>query len=618
MTLIAPRWKRSGALVAALSMSVAVGAGHAKAPEWPVQQLEAAPIPAPVDRGFAGVIELDVDATDVDRMLFNVRLRLPVQQPGTVTLLYPRWETSSHGPSLTVTDLAGLVVSVDGQPLRWRRDPVEPHAFHLDIPAGARTIEAKYQVVAGADVLAPDLVVVPWQRLVVYPAGWYARNLPVRASVALPPGLQAVSALDAAAGQGGVVVLPDTPLETLLDSPLYAARHITQVALDFPGAEAASFDLMAARASDLAIPPGQMAALQRLLDETAAVFGPPPFRRYRFLARMEDDAANGGSEHRSSSELSLPTGYFSDWASQLNGRDIIAHELVHAWNGLYRVPADLWTPTPNSPQGGSLLWAYEGQSEFWARILAARAGLRNHQETLDQLALDAVLVSARPGRTWRSLSDDVNYPAFMLRKPVPWQDWQRRKDYYPEGVMLWLAVDARLRELSEGAKGIDDFARAFFAGAAADAPARTYTFDSLCDALESIVPGDWSTYLRGWIDGHGEFDTLAGLRQHGWALAYAETPTATFRQHEAEEGITDLSYSLGLKVNGNGVVRAVSWEGPAFQARLAPGSRILEVHGEPFSNARLAAWTTSRGRGVVCPRPARTPSQQCGRRAAVC
>ena len=155
----------------------------------------------------------------------------------------------------------------------------------------------------------------------------------------------------------------------------------------------------------------------------------------------------------------------------------------------------------------------------------------------------------------------------------------------PAGARL--AVDARLRELSDGAKGIDDFARAFFAGAAADAPARTYTFDSLCDALESIVPGDWSTYLRGWVDGHGELDTLAGLRQHGWTLAYAERPTATFRQHEAEDGIADLSYSLGLKVSGNGVVRAVSWEGPAFQARLAPGSRILEVHGEPFSNARL-------------------------------
>ncbi|WP_425435505.1 M61 family metallopeptidase [Luteimonas chenhongjianii] len=582
---------RPGAALA-LALAAALGATHpvlAATSERPVQALVAAPIPEPIDRAFAGTVELHVDATDVARRIFNVRLRIPVQAAGPTMLLYPRWESTSHGPSLSVSNLAGLSLSADGQPLPWRRHPVDAHAFELDIPAGARALEASYQIIVGADALHPDLVVVPWHRLVLYPAGWYARNLMVRPSATLPPGLAPVSSLDVEAMQAGTIELAPVPLDTLLDSPLHAARHLSRIPLDSAGDAPITLNLMASRAEDLDLPPERKAELGRMLEQVAAVFGPAPFERYEFLARLEDDASTGGAEHRSSSEISLPSNYFRDWPAQLNGRDIIPHELVHAWNGLFRVPADLWTPTPNMPQGGSLLWVYEGQTEFWGRILAARAGLRSRQDTLDQLALDAAEVANRPGRAWRSLSDDVRYPAFMLQRAVPWRDWQRRKDYYREGVLLWLWVDALLRERSDGRQGMDDFARVFFAVPSADAPARTYTFESLCAALDAIAPHDWAGELRAWVDGHEELDTTVGLVRHGWQLAYTDTPTAAFQQQQDEDGVIDLSYSIGLAVNDKGVVRAVNWNGPAFAAGLAPGTRIVSVHGQPFDGERLVA-----------------------------
>ena len=560
-----------------------------KTAELPVQVLTAAPIPEPADHAFAGAIELHADATDTARRIFNVRVRMPVQAPGPTTLLYPRWESASHGPSLTVTNLAGLSLSIDGRPLPWRRHPIEAHAFQLDVPAGARTLEASYQIIVGADTLSRDLVVVPWHRLVLYPAGWYARNIVVKASATLPPGLAPVSSLESGAADGGTIEFAPVPLDTLMDSPLHAARHLAKVPLAASGDAPVHLNLMANRARDLDLPPQRRAELARMLEQVAVVFGPPPFNRYEFLARLEEDASTGGTEHRGSSEISLPSNYFRDWPSQLNGRDILAHELVHAWNGLYRVPADLWASTPNVPQGGSLLWVYEGQTEFWGRVLAARAGLRGPQETLDQLALDAAEVANRPGRAWRSLSDDVHYPVFMLRQPVPWRDWQRRKDYYREGVMLWLWVDALLRERSDGSRGLDDFARAFFAAPSGDAPARTYTFEDLCAALDAIAPHDWAGELRAWVDGHEEVDTTAGLRKHGWELAYTDTPTAAFLQQQAEDGVTDLSYSIGLTVTDQGIVRAVSWNGPAFAAGLAPGTRIVAVQGQPFDGPALVA-----------------------------
>jgi predicted metalloprotease with PDZ domain len=575
--------------VLAVGCLAATGVIAAAATRQPVQVMETVPIPPPLDHPFAGTIALRVDAIDVARRIFTIRERVPVQHDGAMTLLYPRWEVASHGPSLTVTDLAGLEVRAADRPVTWRRDPIDPHAFHLDVPNGTRSIDVSFQIIADGDQLSPNMVVLQWQRLILYPAGWYARNVMVAPTAILPAGLRAFTSLELVEAKGGDMGFAPVSLETLLDSPVHAARYAKRVPLMTTAAGSVWFDLLAERPADLAGPSEQINQLRRMVTQTQATFGPAPFGRYEIIARMSDNGSSGGTEHRRSSEISIASGYFREWAGQLNNRDIVAHEFVHAWNGLYRVPADLWAPTPNVPQGTSLLWVYEGLTEFWGRVLAARSGLRSTEETLDKLATDAAEVTNRSGRQWRPLSDDVNYPAFMLRQPVPWRDWQRRKDYYLEGVMLWLDVDAILRERSGGSRSMDDFARTFFAGASASGPARTYTFSELCVALNAVVPFDWSEFLRNWINGHEALDTSAGLVKMGWHLTYTDTPSATFQQNEQELGITDLSYSLGLTVADDGTVRTVAWNSSAYRASMAPGVKIVAISSESFSPANLIA-----------------------------
>lgn len=561
--------------------------GVAQTIAGPVYVAPGPPVARPVDRPFAGEMTLHVDATDVARGIFTVRQTIPVRDIGPVTLLYPQWEAASHGPSLTVTDLAGLVIEADGRPMAWRRDPYEPHAFHLDVPPGVAEIEVRFQMVAGGALLTPDIVAVPWQRLTLYPAGWYARNIPVTASLTLPEGLRPFTSLDVRRTDGSTIRFAGTTLETLLDAPVLAGRYTAQFSLSAPGDTPVFLDIVGLRNEDLAVPAERLAELQRLLVQIRSIFGGTPFRRYDILARLSDDSSSGGTEHRASSENGLASQHFQDWPGQLLFRDLIAHEIVHAWNGFYRTPADLWAPTPNVPVSGSLLWMYEGQTEFWGRVLAARAGQFTPEELRDRLAVEAAEIANRPGRRWRPLSDDVNYPAFMLRQAVPWRDWQRRRDYYAEGVMLWLAVDAELRERSGGRRGIDDFARLFFAGAAPDAATRTYTFEDLCNALNAVAPSDWAGFLHSWISAHDELDTTIGLTGHGWRLAFTEAPTAAFRAGEDEEGVVDLTYSIGLTVRADGLVRSVAWEGPAFKAGLRPGSRIVSVNAASFGRDTL-------------------------------
>jgi predicted metalloprotease with PDZ domain len=83
-----------------------------------------------------------------------------------------------------------------------------------------------------------------------------------------------------------------------------------------------------------------------------------------------------GLEHQRSSENGVGTDYFTGWNEKAGFSDLLAHEFTHSWNGKYRRGADLWTPNFNVPMQDSLLWVYEGQTQFWGNVLAARSGMR--------------------------------------------------------------------------------------------------------------------------------------------------------------------------------------------------------------------------------------------------
>ena len=120
-----------------------------------------------------------------------------------------------------------------------------------------------------------------------------------------------------------------------------------------------------------------------------------------------DQLGGIGLEHHRSSENGTIPGFFTDWARTPDERDLLAHEFTHSWNGKFRRPADLWTPNYNVPMRDSLLWVYEGQTQYWGEVLATRAGLWTKQNALDAPALNAATYDTRAGRQWRPLQDDI-------------------------------------------------------------------------------------------------------------------------------------------------------------------------------------------------------------------
>lgn len=68
--------------------------------ELPQPLSQPLPVPEPQDAPYHGTLQLHVDATHVLRRIFRVREIIPVEGPGVLTLLLPKWLPGYHAPQL--------------------------------------------------------------------------------------------------------------------------------------------------------------------------------------------------------------------------------------------------------------------------------------------------------------------------------------------------------------------------------------------------------------------------------------------------------------------------------------------------------------------------------------
>lgn len=545
-------------------------------------------VPVAKDIPFPGTMTLDVDATDVARAIYRVKQVIPVAQAGPMTLLFPKWLPGNHAPRGQIEKLAGLKISANGQPVEWRRDTVDVYAFHIDVPAGAKQLDIGFQFVSatkgdqGRVVITPSMLNLQWEQVSLYPAGYFTRRIPVSAAVRYPDGWTAASGLPSQAS-GSVYRYQTTDYETLVDSPVFAGKYFRKEQLT----PRVALNIVADDAKYLDAKPEQIAAHRRLVEQSIKLFGAQHYDRYEFLLALTKEMGGIGLEHHRSSENGVNPEYFTEWDKGPGRRNLLPHEFTHSWNGKFRRPAGNWTPDYSTPMNDDLLWVYEGQTQFWGYVLGARSGLFSKQETLDALAAIAASLDIRRGRDWRALQDTTNDPVLTPRRPKGWTSYQRSEDYYNEGMLVWLEVDSMLRAKSGGRKSMDDFARAFFGQKDGDWGIDTYQFQDVADALNGIVPFDWADFLRRRLDEHAKGAPLNGFTDAGYRLTYSEEQSGFLSDQERTSKITDLSYSIGLSVRNGGEIAQVIWDGPAFNAGLAIGNRIVAVNGRAFSDNGL-------------------------------
>lgn len=539
---------------------------------------------------YAGVIALNVDVSDVQRRLFRVTETIPAK-PGRFELYYPQWIPGHHAPRGPIEQLAGLRFLANGQEIPWQRDPLDVYRFVLQLPAGTRQVEVQFQLATaqssdqGRIVVTANLLNLQWNQVVLYPAGYRARDIPVEATLQLPPDWKYATALRPDAGGAGTerVRFAVVPLEVLVDSPVFAGRFFRQFELTPAGSPPVMLNVVAEEAGDLAATDAQLAMHKAVVREAYAALGPPHYDHYDFLLALTDNLGGVGLEHHRSTEITEAPAYFRSWEEDVSSRDTVAHEFTHSWNGKYRRPARLWTPHYNTPMQDDLLWVYEGMTQYYGNVLATRAGLLPPEFTREMWAAVAATFEAkRPGRDWRPVEDTTYQPIITPRRPLSWVSWQRTEDYYQEGSLLWLDVDTRLREMTNGRRSLDDFAQAFFAAPASQGGVSTYELADVAHALNAVAPLDWESFLRERVTGTRQ-PLLQGIERAGYQLVFNAQPNKAIADVEKSQRRTDLSYSLGAVISRDNVLTEVVWDSPAFKAGLTTNTTLVAVNGRTYS-----------------------------------
>jgi len=556
-------------------------------------------IPAPRDVAYPGVIQLDVDATNLAQHIFDVTETIPVSQAGPLTLFFPEWLPGNHGPVGPVAQLAGVEITANGQRVEWVRDTLSPFAYHLTVPAGATEIVVRMQHLSptsgnqGRVTMTPEMLNIQWEKMLLYPAGHWSRNITVQPTVKFPTGWRFGTALEPQTKDGDLQTFKPVDLEVLIDSPVFAGLHYRQIDLDPGGRSRVVANFVADDAASLEATDKQIQILRDMIVQFDRLYGARHFDHYDFLIAMTDKLGGIGLEHHRSSENSVDPAFFTGWDTHLGDRDLLSHEMNHSWDGKWRRPADQYVPNFNSPLQNSLLWVYEGQTQYYGQVIAARSGLLTKDQAMESLALTAATYDNRVGREWRAMQDTTNDPIISQRQPKGWLSWQRDEDYYSEGQLIWLDVDTSIREKTNSRKSLDDFAKAFYGVQDGDYSPAPYTFEDVVSTLNGVVENDWATFLRTRLDGHGPGAPLDGLTRGGWRLTYGETPTAYQKTLYAELKRNDFTYSLGFQTGETNNIRSIQWDSPAFKAGLATGMEILAVNGSAANADRIAAAVTA-------------------------
>ena len=542
-------------------------------------------------------IQITAVLTDAPRKLYHAEVDLPVTE-GPLTLTTPKWIPGNHRPTGPVDDITGVVFSANGQTLSWRRDDEDLYQFHVTIPKGVTTLHAHLDCIVTARI-TQKMAVLEWEKLLLYPANIPVRDIPIQPSLIVPAGWGIGTALTPEGSgaypvpaAGSTTKYAVTNVEQLEDSPVITGEYFHEFPLAPEVTPKHYIDVVSDAPEDSNLRPSVLAELNNLVREASAEYASHHYHVYHFLLTLSDVAGGEGLEHGQSSDNGVGEKGFADDNHQLAESDLLSHEFTHSWNGKYRRPFNLYQKDFATMQQGSLLWVYEGMTQYLGNVLAARSGLKSQAQYRDLLAMSAAQLDYRPGREWRS-TEDTAIAASILRGGNPaWSNWKRGQDYYQEGELLWLDADTLIRKLTNNQKSLDDFLKVFLGLNGDTGPEIvTYNREELIKDLNEVVPYDWAKFLHDRVDLLNPRADLAGIEQGGYRLVYHDKPAKSERMMASaggpRRGGLECWYSLGLRISSEGVISDVRWNGPADKARLAPGYKVLAVNGHIFSNDAL-------------------------------
>ncbi|HVF27349.1 MAG TPA: PDZ domain-containing protein [Pyrinomonadaceae bacterium] len=518
----------------------------------------------------------------------EMRVRWNTSAPASVDLVMPVWTPGSYlvrEYARHVQDFAAK--DEGGKSLQWRK--ANKNTWRVttgDATGGARSVIATYRVYANELTVRTNELNdrhAFWNNaaLLMHPSGHLAapatlRVSPFKAEWKIATGLPAV------AGESNTFRAEN--FDVLYDSP-FLVSDFKELRFDVRGVAhrividgAGNYDAEAVRRDT-----------QRIVEAAVAMMGDVPYRDYTFQLMLHP-TTRGGLEHLNSTALIWRRFGFRPEADYRDFLTLVAHEYFHLWN-VKRIRPDALGPFDYTGENYTrLLWVAEGGTSYYENILVRRANLMTVRQYLDSIAKSFQDLQNAPGRREMSL-EESSFDAWIKYYRPDENTINSSISYYDKGAIVSLLLDLRIRQLTSGARSLDDVMRRLYSEYAKKN--RNYTPEDFQREAEQVAGASLDDFFRRYVRGTEELDYDAALATVGLRL---DTTGGDKTLPKAYLGATFAlagEQILGRDAPAGALtIKTVPAGTAAYEQGLNVGDQIVAVDGvratSDFLTARLA------------------------------
>ena len=163
----------------------------------------------------------------------------------------------------------------------------------------------------------------------------------------------------------------------------------------------------------------------------------------------------GGIEHKNSTVLMTSRWrtrvrrHYVDWLS------LVSHEFFHTWNVKRLRPVELGPFEYERENYTKSLWVAEGFTDYYADLVAVRAGVMSPEEALGSLSETIASLQTTPGRLVQSV-EEASFDAWVRYYRPDENTPNSTISYYTKGAVVGFLLDLEIRRATNNARSLDD------------------------------------------------------------------------------------------------------------------------------------------------------------------
>lgn len=240
-----------------------------------------------------------------------------------------------------------------------------------------------------------------------------------------------------------------------------------------------------------------------------------------YLANFaKDDATGFGAlEHHKSTVVVFPEQMDKDRLEEAM-IDVVSHEFFHTLTPLNVHSKEIQYFDYNNPKMSEHLWMYEGTTEYFANLFQITEGLIDEKEFYKRM-MDKINNS-------KQYDDTMSFTKMSKNVLVePYKD--QYPNVYEKGALISMALDIRLRELSQGEMGILWMMKELAKKYDDKTP---FDDDQLIPEIVSMTYPEVQDFFDTYVTGTTPIDYSRFLAKVGLAISEQDRPTGYFMDGE--------------------------------------------------------------------------------------